>query len=80
MREQFPGAGAESSSEELPAAELLTFQRADPLGGRTPPSFTPQGELTPVGKLDPEPTLVGRGFGEEDYVALLGQRESSYLS
>jgi len=75
MRDQLPGAAAESSSEELPAAELLTFEIADPLGGRTPPSFTPQGELTPVGKLEPEPILVGRGFGEEDYVALLGQRE-----
>lgn len=75
MREHLPGAAAESSSEELPAAELLTFAMADPLGGRTPPSFAPQGELTPVGKLEPEPTLVGRGFGEEDYVALLGQRE-----
>jgi hypothetical protein len=75
MREQFPGAAAESSSEELPAAELLTFEMADPLSGRTPPGFTAERELTPVGKLQPEPTLIGRGFGEEDYVALLGQRE-----
>jgi hypothetical protein len=75
MREHIPGVYAGFGSESTPACELLTFERADPLGGRSPPSVT-RGVVTPVGEDQEgfEP-LKARGDGQEDYFSVLGQRD-----
>lgn len=75
MRLNLPGAFAEAE-ESITTFELLTFVKADPFGGRTPPKE----ESNAVRLVGPAPQdtqpLAAIGSGEEDYLSILGQRGS----
>lgn len=73
MHENLPGAFAGLSDEAMPACELLTFVKGDPFGGREPPRWV-GGEVKPVGRTTGEEQPRSRGFGDEDYLEILGQR------
>jgi hypothetical protein len=76
MLQNLPGAYAGFRSEPIPSAELLTFQLGDPLGGRTPPSIASGGTIVDVGPAEERDEVPSHGFGDEDYLTLLGQRDS----
>lgn len=74
MHENLPGVYAEFGHEPTPTCELLTFTKADPLLGRSPPSREADKTLIPVGPA-PEPEPQSGSYWERDYLTILGQEE-----
>ena len=77
MHERLPGAFAAVSDEPPPAAQLLTFTLGDPMNGIAPPTHASDGTatFTPRSFADDSPHVGSRGGGDEDYFAILGQRD-----
>jgi hypothetical protein len=71
----FPGAYAGFATAPTPACELLTFEQGDPLGGRMAPTVGEKGEISAIGIRSEYRSVHARGGGEEDYLAILGQRD-----